>query len=187
YAVAAEGLQSLRFVDCEFRHEGAHASGGLIRFEGQTGAEPPVVALEQCFLAHAPVGVELQNRSMLRASQCAFGPHETLFLWRENAVPATPNPDRLLAELTHCSVMMRNGSIFLTEGQVAGTIRAAQCLFASGNERGDAGEVVLVQQSGAGGKVAFSGVDGGEGLRNVYHHVTLWVDTAQKALRAADC
>ncbi|HEV3144626.1 MAG TPA: hypothetical protein VGZ47_12125, partial [Gemmataceae bacterium] len=187
YAVAAEGLQGLHFVDCQFRHEGMRGRGGLIRFEGQTSAEPPVVSLEHCFLAHGPVGVELQDRSLLRARQCAFGPHEILFHWKENAVPATPNPDRLLADLSHCSVMMHNGSIFQPDGAVAGTIRAAQCLFANGNERGEAGEVVLVQQSEPRGKVIFAGSEASDGWRNVYHHVTLWADSKQKARRLADC
>jgi serine/threonine protein kinase len=187
YAISAQGLQSLRFVDCEFRHEGSHQSGGLVRFEGQTGAEPPVVALERCLMGHGPVGVDMQNRSVVHAEQCAFGPHEILFRWRENAVQANPNPDRLLAEMTHCSVMMRNGSIFQPEGAVAGTIRAAQCLFANGNDRGDPGEVVLVQQSAPNGKVIFSGPESKDSWRNVYHHVTLWDDPTQKAPKVADC
>jgi serine/threonine protein kinase len=187
YAVAAQGLKRLRFVDCEFRHEGAQLSGGLVRFEGQTGAEPPVLSLDRCLMSHGPIGIDLQNRSVVQARQCAFGPHEILFRWRENAVQAAPNPERLLAELTHCSVMMRNGSIFQPEGAVAGTIRASQCLFASGNERGDPGEVVLVQQSGPNGKVIFAGPEGKDSWRNVFHHVTLWADATQKAPKLADC
>jgi serine/threonine protein kinase len=187
FAISAQGLQNLRFVDCEFRHEGPQRSGGLVRFEGQTGAEPPNVALDRCLMYHGPIGVDLQNRSVVHATQCAFGPHDILFRWRENVVPAAPNPDRLLAELRHCSVMMKNGAIFEPDGSVAGTIRAAQCLFASGGERGDAGEVVLVQQSGPSGKVIFSGPDSNDGWRNVYHHVTLWTDATQKAAKLADC
>ncbi|HLW67887.1 MAG TPA: serine/threonine-protein kinase [Gemmataceae bacterium] len=187
YAISAAGLQSLRFEDCEFQHEGARQSGGLVRFEGQTGAEPPVVSLLRCLMSHGPIGIDLQNRSVVQAEQCAFGPHDVLFRWRENVVQAAPNPDRLLATLTHCSVMMRNGSIFQPEGAVAGTIRASQSLFASGNERGDPGEVVLVRQSVPQGKVIFAGPEGKENWRNVYHHLTFWADGNQKAAKLADC
>jgi serine/threonine protein kinase len=187
YGISAEGVQSLHFEDCEFRHEGARQSGGLVRFEGQTGAEPPVVFLERCLMSYGPVGVDLQNRSVVHAEQCAFGPHEILFRWRETVVQANPNPDRLIADLKHCSVMMRNGSIFQPEGAVAGTIRAAQCLFANGNDRSDPGEVVLVQQSAPQGKVIFAGPDNKDGWRNVYHRVTFWADGTQKAPKLADC
>jgi hypothetical protein len=186
YAVAALAVQSLRLSDCEFQHEGARGSGGAVYFLGRSGAEPPALGFDRCFLTRGPAGIEVHDRSLVKAVQCAFGPHDVLFHWQESTVPAVPNPDRLLANLEHCTALMRDGAIFQLDSNVAGTIRAGNCVFAGGTERSEPGDVMLVQQLGTRGKVVLAGPESGD-WRNVYHHLTFWSDAAGKAQRVADC
>jgi len=181
YAVSAHGLSRLRIFDCEFAHDGKPDSpgGGAIQFEG-TGLSRSVLELDECCFDHGSCAVDGSNRAFVRARQCAFGPHDTIFLFHEKGVPATANPERPLAELSHCTVRMRDGDIFHLDSSVSGTIRAGNCLFA----RDPSGaSVVLVRQQDADQKVIFDVLADSGRTRNVYQGLVYWANPSAQADR----
>ncbi len=174
FAVVAHGLSRLRVFDCEFEHAAKSDSpgGGAVQFEG-TGLGSSVLELDECSFDHGSCAVDGSNRALVRARQCAFGPHDAIFLFHEKGLPATANPDRLLAELNHCTVRMRDGDIFRLDSSVSGTIRAGNCLFA----RDPAGSsVVLVHQQDAYQKVIFDVLADSNRARNVYQGLVYWAN-----------
>lgn len=181
FAVAASGLGKLIVSNCEFLHEGKPESplGGAIRFDGPVTAGG-TVELDRCWFERGSKAIDLSNRAMVRARDCAFGPHDVLFLFHERAVPASAAGERSLAELTHCSVLMNSGTIFDAQSNVSGTIRAGNCLFARGS---DSGEVLLVRQNDSRQQIVVNGPAGGQRGRNAYYGLVYWaVDS--KSIRA---
>jgi serine/threonine protein kinase len=168
YAVAARGLGRLSVVDCEFLHEGKAESpyGGSVQFDGSGAVE-----LERCWFASGSKALDLSKGAMVRAKDCAFGPHDVLFLFQEKTTAAA-SAERILAELNHCSVMMKAGTIFDVERNVSGTIRAGNCVFARGS---GTSEVVLVRQSDPQQQIAVTGPAGGARGRNAYYGLVYWM------------
>ena len=172
FAVASNGLGKLVISNCEFMHEGKPDGpyGGAIRFDGPvTGGGS--VELDRCWFERGSKALDISNRGLVRARDCAFGPHDVLFLFHERNVLPMGNPDRSLAELTHCSAIMNAGTIFDVESNASGMIRAGNCIFARGS---DTGEVVLVRQSDSGQKVVLAGPGGGQRGRNAYYGLVYW-------------
>jgi serine/threonine protein kinase len=172
FAVSTRGLNRLTVSECEFSHDGKpdYTGGGAIQFEG-TGLSPSVLDLDRCCFARGACAIDASNRGLVRARQCAFGPYDTLFMFREKAVPATASPERLLAELNHCTALLHDGTVFLADSNVSGTIRAGNCVFA---RDAGSGSVVLVRQQDPDQKVIFDALADGSRSRNVYQGIAYW-------------
>src|SRR5262245_2963230 len=185
YAIAALGVSRLTMVDCEFDQSGgADGPGGAILFESKSIGGPAVTDLKQCLFARGTIAVDMVNRGLVKADQCAFGPHDMLIRFRNKAVPRAADAGAL-AEFTHCTALMRDGTAFQLERNVSGAIRAADCVFARATD--DPGETVLVRQSNPKGEVAFTGPTSRAVWRNAYYNMTLWADSDQTATKIADC
>lgn len=189
YAVSASSIERLRITNCEFVHQGKKESpsvyGGSIRCVG-SGAIPTALELERCWFAEGACAIDVSNRALVAARQCAFGPHAVVFLFSETAVPATWDAQRRLADLEHCTALLRDGgAVFHVERNVAGTIRAGHCVFARGGEFGES--VLIREASNRDDQVPLS-FTVPEGTRNVYHNLVLWTtNTGRQALTLADC
>jgi serine/threonine protein kinase len=183
YAIVAHGLGRVNIVDCEFLHEGKPDSpyGGSVQFDGAG-----MVELERCWFTSGSKAFDLANGAVVRAKDCAFGPHDVLFLFHQKTTSASA--ERVLANLDHCSIMMNAGTIFdAAESSVSGTIRAGNCVFARGL---DAGEVALVRQSDSPQqKIVVAGPGGGVRGRNVYQGLVYWIvePARSKAMSPEDC
>src|SRR5262249_51387571 len=117
----------------------------------------------------------------------SFGPQEVVFRFAEKGIPATPNPERLLADLEHCTVMMKgDGAVFQTERNVSGTIKAGNCLFARAGERGD---VVLIRENEPrdGDSPAPVRFVAPETKRNVYYGLACWATKSRQAVTPEEC
>lgn len=189
YAISAASTELLRITNCEFVHRGKKEApsvyGGSIRFVG-SGAVSSSVELERCWFAEGACALDVSNRALVAARQCAFGPHAVVFLFSETAVPATLDPQRHLADLEHCTILLRDGAaVFHVERNVAGTIRAGNCLFARG---GEFGEAVLIREASTRDESSPLTFMAPEGMRNVYHNLLLWATgKARQAQTPAEC
>jgi hypothetical protein len=186
YAVAATGAGRLTLINCEFAPGGKPNQTAGVRFEAPT-APASEVELQQCHFAAGSTAVDVIGRAAVRAKQCSFSPQEVVFRFAEKGVPAEPKPDRLLAELDHCSVMMKGeGAVFQAERNVWGTIKAGNCLFARAGERGD---VALIREtepreSETPAPVHFTAP---ENARNVYYGLACWAMPTRQATTPEDC
>jgi hypothetical protein len=184
YAIAADGITRLTLSDCKFTHAGR--AGGSVRFVAPFAPSADVDLLG-CHFAQGVCAVDVAGRAAIHARQCSFGPHESVFVFGEKGVPATPSPaDRLLAELERCTVMTKGESTVFHAGRsVSGTIRAGDCLFGRAD---DHGEVVLVREEETrdrdSGALRFVAPDT---ARNVYYGVTCWSTPTRQAAMPADC
>lgn len=189
YAISAAGVERLRITNCEFVHKGKKESpsvyGGSIRFVG-SGAVSSSLELERCWFAEGACAVDVSNRALVAAKQCAFGPHAVVFLFSETAVPATLDPQKRLADLQHCTVLLRDGgTVFHVERNVAGTIRAGNSLFARG---GEFGEAVLIREASNREDPTPLVFVAPDDMRNVYHNLVLWATSkGRQAQSLAEC
>jgi serine/threonine protein kinase len=186
YAVIAKGLSHLGFRRCEFLHDRQADTpvGGGIRFEERSDRKS-VLQLEECLYLRGPNAIELTDRSVLKASNCAFGPHDVVCRFRPAAVRTVSNPDWELADLRHCTVMIRSGAVFQMEKGASGTLRAGNSVFGRVLDPGDSTEASLIRQRDSKDAVAFAGIESQSEAppRNVYHGLVIWDSPGRRAVR----
>ena len=79
---------------------------------------------------------------------------------------------------------MQDGTIFQADINVAGTIRAGNCVF---SHAANAGEVVFLRQADARRPIVVTGPAGGLRGPNVYHDLVLWSQSRLRAATLEDC
>jgi len=188
-AVSARGVKQLDFRKCEFSLERPADSraGGAIRFE-EHSEKPSVLVLNECLFSRGPCAVEMTDRAQLKATQCAFGPHDTVFRIRPIAVRTMPNLTWEMMNLQHCTFMVRSGAVIQLEKGATGTMRAGWCLFGRVLDPSDTEDAVLVRQLEFKDKdsVVFAGLENEANSRNTYHNLVIWEAGSQRAVRAAE-
>jgi hypothetical protein len=186
--VLARGLRRLNIVDCVFDHSGARDNGEdrSVRFEARGGPDAAVLALERCFFSRGPAALEMTNRGLVKAEQCAFGPHASVFVLRNDSVRPAAEGDRPLVELTRCTVLMNEGAVFQVGKNVSGTIHASGCVFGR-SSGGESGEAALIRQGPPKGEIRFVGPQGPAQGRNAYYGLVLWDEPSGQAATLAEC
>jgi serine/threonine protein kinase len=153
-AVTLRQLAQGQFQRCAFRQEAP-----LEQFLLTPGKVPAAslaldapggqFRLEECYFVRGQAAVLCQAGAVLEASNCAFGPHGTLFHLRG---PVAASAARLGLHL--CSAFIVHGPAFWLDQTGDWTIQADRCLFSSPETNLPAAEPSdtprLLQQSGAG-------------------------------------
>jgi hypothetical protein len=136
--------------------------------DGRARAERPDVSLSECYFEGGQAAVSVLGSAAVRTTNCAFGPHVTLFHLRGGENPSQPPS----LDLRYVSALLVYGPAFRLDRGVACEISATESIFSrvgTADLRHDPPN--LIQETGSDPATArFTG------LHNCYHGLNyLWV------------
>jgi serine/threonine protein kinase len=178
--MAAIDLQGgwLKLEHCEFiqihQVEPSQGSIASIRVGGSLlSSERAELVLDGCYFRSGQHAVALSRPATVRASDCAFGPHQAaLFRFREWGRDMGLEAN---VSLRNCSAILTGGTAFKLEGDTACMLRTEDTVFSQPNrESGAQSTATLIAQTGEpSGRFRYSG------LHNCYHNLkSFWVGSS---------
>jgi serine/threonine protein kinase len=134
------------------------------------------LTFKECYFKRGQAAVSIRGNAYVRPTDCAFGPHVTLFHLRGDENPKLST--RL--DLTRVSALLAYGPAFRLDKGAGCDLRVKQSIFSCPNPEGDAYDLpdLIIQTGTPEGSVRYFG------YHNAYHYLNvLWSRTTRGGSR----